>query len=241
MISIQLEDITVAYDTEAVLSHFNLAIEHGEFVTIIGSSGCGKTTALKLMNGLLKPESGRVLVNGTDIAAANRIRLRRSIGYVIQEIGLFPHMTVEKNISYVLNLEKKKDKKEIHEKVIQMMEIVGLDREFLGRYPDELSGGQRQRVGIARAFIAAPDILLMDEPFGAVDEITRRKLQEEMKELHRKMGSTVVFITHDIGEALKLGTRVIVMDQGKIIQQGSPDMIREEPATEFVRSLVERV
>lgn len=235
---IELSDITMMYESEAVLENFNLEIEKGEFVVIIGSSGCGKTTALKLINGLLKPLRGKVIINGEDIAEVDRIRLRRSIGYVIQEIGLFPHMTVEKNISYVLDLEKKRDKAIIRKKVLEMLDIVGLEPELLSRYPDELSGGQRQRVGIARAFIASPEILLMDEPFGAVDEITRRKLQDEMKEIHNRLKCTVVFITHDIGEALKLGTRVIVMDQGKIIQQGTAEEIKNHPATEFVQSLV---
>lgn len=235
---IELRDITVSYEKDTILRHFNLKVEAGTFLTIIGSSGCGKTTALKLMNGLLTPEEGTVLINDIDISKTDRNELRRNIGYVIQEIGLFPHMTVEKNISYVPNLYQTKDKKAIAERARELAGTVGLTPDMLGRYPSELSGGQRQRVGIARALMNSPKIILMDEPFGAVDEITRRKLQEEILRLHESLGGTIVFITHDIKEALKLGTRVLVMDQGCIIQDGTPDELREHPATEFVSRLV---
>ena len=235
---IELRDITVSYEKDTILRHFNLKVEAGTFLTIIGSSGCGKTTALKLMNGLLTPEEGTVLINNIDISKADRNELRRNIGYVIQEIGLFPHMTVEKNISYVPNLYKTKNKQAIAGRARELAGTVGLTPDMLGRYPSELSGGQRQRVGIARALMNSPKIILMDEPFGAVDEITRRKLQEEILRLHESLGGTIVFITHDIKEALKLGTRVLVMDQGCIIQDGTPDELREHPATEFVSRLV---
>lgn len=235
---IELRDITVSYEKDTILRHFNLKVEAGTFLTIIGSSGCGKTTALKLMNGLLTPEEGTVLINDTDISKTDLNELRRNIGYVIQEIGLFPHMTVEKNISYVPNLYQTRDKKAISDRARELAATVGLTPDMLGRYPSELSGGQRQRVGIARALMNAPKIILMDEPFGAVDEITRRKLQEEILRLHESLGGTIVFITHDIKEALKLGTRVLVMDQGRIIQDGSPKELREHPATDFVSRLV---
>lgn len=240
MSMIELRDITLSYGEEAVLSGFNLTIHEGEFVTIIGSSGCGKTTALKLINGLLTPQRGSVFVENEDISQIDIIKLRRRIGYVIQDIGLFPHMTVEKNLAYVPYLEKKgnRDKQVIHGRILGMLQVIGLKPEMLKRYPDELSGGQRQRVGIGRALMASPKIILMDEPFGAVDEITRRKLQDEIIGIYKKMGCTIVFITHDISEALKLGTRVIVMDKGKIVQDGTPEEIRERPNTGFVKKLV---
>lgn len=238
MSAIELRDVTVSYDQDTILRHFNLKVEEGTFLTIIGSSGCGKTTALKLMNGLLVPEEGAVFINDTDISAVDINELRRNIGYVIQEIGLFPHMTVEKNISYVPNLYKTRDKEAIQSRVRELIGTVGLESDMLNRYPSELSGGQRQRVGIARALMNSPKIILMDEPFGAVDEITRRKLQEEILRIHENMGGTIVFVTHDIKEALKLGTRVLVMDQGNIIQDGSPDELRQHPATEFVSKLI---
>lgn len=238
MSAIELRDVTVSYDQDTILRHFNLKVEEGTFLTIIGSSGCGKTTALKLMNGLLVPEEGAVFINDTDISAVDINELRRNIGYVIQEIGLFPHMTVEKNISYVPHLYKTRDKEAIQSRVRELIGTVGLESDMLNRYPSELSGGQRQRVGIARALMNSPKIILMDEPFGAVDEITRRKLQEEILRIHENMGGTIVFVTHDIKEALKLGTRVLVMDQGNIIQDGSPDELRQHPATEFVSKLI---
>ena len=215
---IELKDITMSYGPNRILEHFNLSVEQGTFLTMIGSSGCGKTTALKLM---------------TDIN-----ELRRGIGYVIQEIGLFPHMTIEKNISYVPNLYKSPDKAAIAARARQLAGTVGLDTDMLKRYPSELSGGQRQRVGIARALMNSPKIILMDEPFGAVDEITRRRLQEEILRIHEELGGTIVFVTHDIKEALKLGSRVLVMDHGNIIQDGSPTELLEHPATDFVRRLV---
>lgn len=235
---IELRDITVSYEQDTILNHFNLKVEAGTFLTIIGSSGCGKTTALKLMNGLLTPETGAVLINDVDISTTDMDELRRSIGYVIQEIGLFPHMTIEKNISYVPNLYKTRDKQAIAERARALAGTVGLTPDMLTRYPSELSGGQRQRVGIARALMNSPKIILMDEPFGAVDEITRRRLQEEILRIHENLGGTIVFVTHDIKEALKLGTRVLVMDQGHIIQDGTPEELRQSPATEFVSQLV---
>lgn len=235
---IELRDITMSYDQDRILQHFNLKVEQGTFLTIIGSSGCGKTTALKLINGLLTPEAGAVFINDNDISRTDMNELRRNIGYVIQEIGLFPHMTVEKNISYVPNLYRAKDKEAIAKRVRELIGVVGLDPDMLRRYPSELSGGQRQRVGIARALMNSPKIILMDEPFGAVDEITRRKLQEEILRIHENLGGTIVFVTHDIKEALKLGTRVLVMDKGNIIQDGTPEELREQPASEFVSRLV---
>lgn len=235
---VKFENVSKRYKDKVVLENFNLDIKKGEFLTIIGSSGCGKTTVLKLINGLIYAEKGKIIVNGNDILQTNQIQLRRNIGYVIQDIGLFPHMTVEKNISYVLNLSKIKNKKLIKDKVDAIIKVVGMDHDILKRYPSELSGGQKQRVGIARALVSSPKILLMDEPFCSVDEITRRILQEAIVDIYKNLGVTIIFITHDIKEALKLGTKVAVMNEGKIIQYSSPCYIKEKPKNDFVRDLV---
>lgn len=236
-IIIRFEHIGKTYGENIILQDFNLDIHKGEFLTVIGSSGSGKTTMLKLINGLSTPTTGRILMDGKDISQENQTLLRRNIGYVIQGIGLFPHMTVKANIAYVPNLLNRRDKERTRRAVERLIRVVGLENEMLDRYPSELSGGQRQRVGIARALAANPEILLMDEPFGAVDEITRQMLQNEITRIHRELGVTIVFITHDIKEALKLGSRVLVMDHGHIEQLGTPDEIRRNPATDFVRQL----
>lgn len=235
---IQFVDVTKAYDDEAILERFSLDIGRGEFLTIIGSSGCGKTTLLKMINGLLIPDTGTVFVQGQDISKTDLIALHRNIGYAIQGVGLFPHMTVRKNIAYVPSLLNKQNRQKTEAAVARLVKVVGLDESLLDRYPSELSGGQQQRVGIARSLAAAPEILLMDEPFGAVDEITRRMLQDEILRIHRELGVTIVFITHDIREALKLGTRVAVMDHGGLVQIDTPENIRNQPATDFVKELV---
>lgn len=235
---IRLEGVFKSYRDNKILKDFNLDIKKGEFLTIIGSSGCGKTTILKLINGLLTPDDGKIYVGGEDISKVNQIELRRSIGYVIQGVGLFPHMNVRKNISYVPNLTKRESKREIELKVEKLIKVVGLSEDMLNRYPSELSGGQRQRIGIARALAASPSILLMDEPFGAVDEITRKLLQEEILRIYKDLNVTIIFITHDIKEALKLGTRVLVMDKGEVIQLDAPQEIIENPRTNFVRQLI---
>lgn len=235
---IRFVDVTKAYDDEAILDQFSMDIGKGEFLTIIGSSGCGKTTLLKMINGLLIPDTGTVCVQGQDISKTDLIALRRNIGYAIQGVGLFPHMTVRKNIAYVPSLLNKQNRQKTEAAVARLVKVVGLDESLLDRYPSELSGGQQQRVGIARSLAAAPEILLMDEPFGAVDEITRRMLQDEILRIHRELGVTIVFITHDIREALKLGTRVAVMDHGGLVQIDTPENIRNHPATDFVKELV---
>ncbi|ACD52465.1 glycine/betaine ABC transporter ATP-binding protein [Clostridium botulinum] len=235
---IEFEGICKSYGDKEILKNLNLCIDKGEFLTIIGSSGCGKTTLLKLVNGLIIPDKGRVLVYGEDISKISKTELRRRIGYVIQEVGLFPHMNVRKNISYVLDLINKDNKRSIQERTEYLIKSVGLSKEILNRYPGELSGGQRQRIGIARALAAKPNIILMDEPFGAVDEIMRKLLQEEILRIYNELNVTIIFITHDIREALKLGTRVIVMDEGNIIQSGTPTEIRENPKTIFVKDLI---
>ncbi|MFR9117733.1 MAG: ATP-binding cassette domain-containing protein [Merdibacter sp.] len=235
---IEFQHIRKSYGTQVVLNDFQLSIEKGAFVTMIGSSGCGKTTALKLINGLLIPDEGTIRIEGTDIQTMDQNVLRRNIGYAIQGSVLFPHMSVEQNIAYVPSLLNRRDRQRTRDAVDQWMKIVHLPQELKDRYPWELSGGQQQRVGIARALAASPDILLMDEPFGAVDSITRTQLQKEIKAIHEDSGITIVFVTHDINEALYLGTRVLVMDQGAIQQYDTPDQIRSRPATDFVRQLI---
>lgn len=237
---IEYKNIRMAYGEKVIIENFNLAVEKGEFVTIIGSSGCGKTTILKMVNGLVRPVSGKILIDGRSIREMDLTALRRNIGYAIQGSVLFPHMTVEKNIAYVPNLINKKDKAKTAQAVEKWMRIVGLDEELKTRYPSEISGGQQQRVGIARALAASPEILLMDEPFGAVDEITRSSLQDEIARIHRETGITILFVTHDIDEALRLGTRVLVMNEGCAQQFAPPREILNHPATDFVKQLIRK-
>ena len=194
--AIEFKNIKKAYGSQVILENFDFSVEKGEFVTIIGSSGSGKTTVLKMANGLVKADAGDIFINGENIRDKDMIELRRNIGYAIQGSVLFPHMTVEQNISYVPNLLNKKDKKRTREALGKWMEIVGLEEELKERYPAELSGGQQQRVGIARALAASPDILLMDEPFGAVDEITRGQLQNELQRIYARITDTILASAH---------------------------------------------
>lgn len=239
-VAISYRNISKSYGDKVILSDINLDIEAGAFVTIIGASGGGKTTLLKMVNGLVVPSGGELFVHGENICDLDIIRLRRSIGYAIQGSVLFPHMTVEENISYVPRLWNKGDRKRTKRAVQKWMEIVRLPESLRGRYPDELSGGQQQRVGIARALAASPTILLMDEPFGAVDEITRAELQDEIRRIHWETGITILFVTHDIREALHLGTRVLVVAAGRIQQYAAPDELRGAPATDVVARLMGR-
>ncbi|MDO4272319.1 MAG: ABC transporter ATP-binding protein [Eubacteriales bacterium] len=239
MDAIRLEHVTKSFGENVVLDDFSLSVGQGEFLTVIGRSGCGKTTMLKMINGLFQPDRGAVFVEDKDIRDVDIIALRRRIGYVIQNKGLFPHMTVEKNITYVPVISGRKNKAENHQLALKLLDTVGLEEGMAGRYPAELSGGQQQRVGIARALAASPRILLMDEPFGALDEITRQTMQDEILRLQKELELTIVFITHDIREAMKLGTRVLVMDEGKVVQLDKPEIIRNQPATSFVRKLVQ--
>jgi len=225
------------YNGKEIIADFNLTIESGTFLTIIGTSGSGKTTILKMINGLVLPDKGEIYIDDKNILEEDLIALRRNIGYVIQGNILFPHLTVAENIAYVLRL-KNYSKTDITHIVTEKLQQVNLDPELANRFPHQLSGGQQQRVGIARALAASPSIILMDEPFGALDIITRQQLQRELKVLHQLSGATIVFVTHDIAEALTLGTKVLVLDKGAIQQYDTPEMIKSNPANEFVRALV---
>lgn len=238
---IEFKDISKHYsDSDFSIDNFNLSVEKGDFVTMIGGSGCGKTTILKMINGLITPDRGSVIVNGKDVSESDIVELRRRIGYAIQGTMLFPHLNVRENIAYVPNWIHENDSEKTDEAIDKWLDIVGLDSSILSRYPHELSGGQQQRVGIARALAASPAILLMDEPFSAVDEITRTQLQKEMKEIHEKTKITVMFVTHDIREALYLADKVLVMQNGIVHQFDTPNEVLNHPATPFVEKLLER-
>ena len=233
---IEFKNITKSYDGKnSVLQDLNLSIPQGELVTILGPSGCGKTTLLKMVNKLILPDAGSIFVNGVNINKIDTIDLRRAIGYVIQQIGLLPHLTIKQNINYVLSLQKEKTETK-DARAEELINLVGLDTTFLNRYPRQLSGGQKQRVGVARALAANPAIILMDEPFGAVDEIARTLLQEELIRIHGELKKTILFVTHDIEEALTLGTKIILLNNAKIEQMGSRDDLIFHPETEFVKS-----
>lgn len=236
---VRFEGVSLSYGENQVLKEFSLEVPRGQCLTIIGSSGCGKTTMLKMINGLLTPDTGRILVDGQDISQSDLTRLRRGIGYAIQNVGLFPHMTVKQNIAYVPSLSKQWDRETERSRVAELLKTVGLEEEMAGRYPSELSGGQKQRVGIARALAAKPSLMLMDEPFGAVDSITRRGLQKELKRLHKELGLTILFVTHDIREAMVLGDRILIMEAGKILRLDSPEAVKADPGSEFVARLLD--
>ncbi len=235
---IEYRNVCKNYGKKEVIKNLNLFIEKGKFVSLIGSSGCGKTTTLKMLNGLIPMNSGDILINGEKISSYNPDELRRKIGYVIQNIGLFPNMTVEQNIAVVPEL-LKWDKEKIKNRVVELMDLVHMPyKDYAKKYPNQLSGGQQQRVGVLRALAADPSIILMDEPFGALDPITRDVMQEEVRTLQRKLGKTIVFVTHDMNEALKLSDEIVFMDQGKILQKASPEEILENPANETVKEFL---
>lgn len=235
---IKFKNIRKQYKDVVVIKDMSFEINKGELVVLIGESGCGKTTTLKMINRLVTPTSGTIYINDKDIYKQNVIKLRRNMGYVIQQTGLFPHMTVRENIEIIPKVSKL-DPQKIKERTIQLMEMVGMDTDqFLDRYPSELSGGQQQRIGVARAFATDPDIILMDEPFSALDPITRAALQDELIELQTRFQKTIVFVTHDMSEAIKIADRICIMDQGEIIQYDTPETVLKNPVNEFVASFV---
>ncbi|MBB5911099.1 osmoprotectant transport system ATP-binding protein [Actinoalloteichus hymeniacidonis] len=240
-VEIRLEEVTKRYGNRAepAVDAVSMTIPAGELVVFVGPSGCGKTTTMKMINRLIEPTSGRILIGGRDASSLNPDELRRSIGYAIQQVGLFPHLTVAENIGVVPGL-LGWDKARIRSRTEEMLDLVGLESgEFFGRYPRQLSGGQQQRVGVARALAADPPVLLMDEPFGAVDPITRGNLQDELMRLQAELGKTIVFVTHDFDEAVKLGDRIAVLgNQSKILQYDTPEAILANPADDTVAGFV---
>lgn len=235
MNEISFKNISKTYPNgKLAIQGLNLDIKKGELLTLIGPSGCGKTTILKMINGLIPQSSGSILIEGKAIEDQDIILLRRKIGYVIQQIGLFPHMNIEKNIAYVLKIMGVEESKRIN-RAKELIDLVGLSRDTLKKYPRELSGGQQQRIGVIRALAADPPIILMDEPFGAIDEITRRSLQDELLKLQEKVKKTIVFVTHDIEEAMKLGDRIALINEGRVEQIDTAKEMFFNPKTPFVR------
>ena len=234
---LKFENVTMSYGDHKIISSLNLEIKEGQLAVLIGPSGCGKTTTLQLINRLINPVEGKIYINGEDIQNIDPVKLRRNIGYVIQEIGLFPHMTIEENIEIVPRLQKwPEDKRKKRTK--ELLNLVGMDEKFLKRYPSSLSGGQQQRIGLLRALAIEPPIILMDEPFGALDPITRDSLQDEIKKLQKKLKKTIVFVTHDMDEAIKLADVIILMKDGQVIQADSPEELLTNPANEFVEQFI---
>lgn len=235
---IEFKNITKKYKETTVLSDISFEIPTGKLVAIIGASGCGKTTTLKMINRLIEPTSGKIFIDGNDISQQEVIKLRRNIGYVIQHTGLFPHMTIRENIEIIPRVEKINNK-QITERTYELMEMVGLPcDQFLDRYPTQLSGGQQQRVGVARAFATDPDIILMDEPLSALDPITRAGLQDELVDLQSNLKKTIVFVTHDMDEAIKIADMICIMDKGHIVQYDTPENILKHPSNNFVAEFV---
>ncbi|MDQ1174450.1 osmoprotectant transport system ATP-binding protein [Microbacterium testaceum] len=225
-------------DGTRAVDDFNLVIPSRQTTVFVGSSGCGKTTLLRMINRMVEPSSGTIQIDGADIGGKPAVQLRRSIGYVMQNSGLMPHFTVADNISTVPVLQGQ-SRKAARARALELMTTVGLDTAMADRYPSQLSGGQQQRVGVARGLAADPNILLMDEPFGAVDPIVRDELQQELLRLQRDIGKTIVFVTHDIDEAFLLGDQVVILEKGaKIAQVGTPSEIIEDPASDFVASFI---
>ena len=236
---ISLSSVSKSFDAERTYAvrDLSLHVADGETLVLLGSSGCGKTTTLKLINRLLDPSGGRIEVDGRDVQQQAAVELRRSIGYVFQGIGLFPHMSVRQNVEVVPRLLGWPTKRR-RRRAEELLDLVGLPPDqYARRFPEQLSGGQQQRVGVARALAADPAHLLMDEPFGALDALTRDSLQQELLSLKRRLGKTIVFVTHDIFEALTLGDRIAVLHQGRLQQVGAPEEVLRKPATPFVREL----
>lgn len=236
MLSIQ--DLTKVYrGGKKAVDSISMEIESGEFIAFIGTSGSGKTTALRMINRMIEPTSGTITLNGKDLSKMNAVSLRRSVGYVIQQIGLMPHMTIRENIVLVPKL-LKWNKEEKEKKAKELINLVDLPESYLDLYPSQLSGGQQQRIGVVRALAADQDIILMDEPFGALDPITRDTLQDLVKTLQHKLGKTIIFVTHDMDEAIKLADRICIMSEGKIVQFDTPNNILKHPANDFVSEFI---
>lgn len=236
---IEIKNISKKVGNKTILDDISLKIDKGSFVVFIGPSGCGKTTTLKLLNKLIEPTSGEIYINGKPISKEDPIKLRRNIGYVIQSIGLFPHLTIRENIELIPKLKKEQKEEEIDEKTVDLMKMVGLNPdEFLDKYPSELSGGQQQRIGLVRAIATDADIILMDEPFSALDPITRTQLQEWLYSLQEELKKTIIFVTHDMDEALKLADKICIMKDGKVQQYDTVENLLRNPANEFVKNFI---
>ncbi|MGI6550797.1 MAG: ABC transporter ATP-binding protein [Syntrophomonadales bacterium] len=235
---VKFSNVVKTYGEHVAVKNLNLEIPEGEFVVLIGPSGCGKTTTLKMVNRLIEPTSGDIFIRDRNVMDLNPVALRREIGYVIQQIGLFPNMTIEQNIDVVPRLlgwpaDRRK------RRVFELLEMVNMDPDiYASRYPAELSGGQQQRIGVLRALAVEPPLILMDEPFGALDPIARESLQDEMKSLHGRLNKTTIFVTHDMDEALKLADRIVVMNQGEVVQVATPEELLRKPANDFVASFI---
>ena len=235
---IEFVDVNKNFGEYHIIKNLSMKIEKGKITVIIGSSGCGKTTTLKMINKLIIPTSGKIYIDGEDISQKDTIKLRRNIGYVIQQTGLFPHMTVKENIELIAKIENI-DKNKMNMRTRELMKMINLDYEkFSERYPLELSGEQQQRVGVARAFALDPAIILMDEPFSAVDPISRRQLQDELVAIQKKLEKTIVFVTHDIQEAVKIADKICLLNNGEIMQYDTPENIIKNPKNDFVRKFV---
>lgn len=237
--SVRLENVTKRYGERFAVRDLDLEVRGGELMILIGRSGSGKTTTLRMINRLIEPDAGSVSINGGNVEDFDPVRLRRSIGYVIQNIGLLPHLKVSENIGLILKLEGW-DEAKIRERVRELLNFVSLPPEsFMDRYPHQLSGGQQQRIGLARALAMDPPLLLMDEPFGALDPLLRTQLQDEFCKIKKELGKTIVFVTHDINEAFKLGDRVAIMDNASLVQVGTPEELIFEPSSELVSEIVD--
>ena len=235
---IKIKNITKRYENNFIaVNNVSIDIAKGEMFALLGKSGCGKTTTLKMINRLIEYDSGEIYINNREIRRINPITLRRNIGYVIQDIGLFPHLTIAANIAVVPQLLKWNSER-IERTMADVMDIIKLPKTLLKRYPHQLSGGQKQRIGVARAIIANPDIILMDEPFGALDPITREELQQEFMNLQKQIQKTIVLVTHDIFEAFTLGNKVAIMDKGEIIQMGTPYDLLKNPRNDLVKNFI---
>lgn len=237
---ISFKNVTKKFGEQIAVDNLTIDLPSSEITVLIGPSGCGKTTTLRMINRLIEPTEGVIYINGTDISKVDPVELRRNIGYVIQQIALFPHMTIAQNVGLVPYLKNWPEAKR-KERIEELLEMVGMPTsKFYNRYPDELSGGQQQRIGVARALAADPDIILMDEPFGALDPITRATLQDELLDMQDKLGKTIVFVTHDMDEALKLANKIAIMKDGKVLQYDTPEQLLKNPAHGFVEEFIGR-